>query len=102
MKPHGVIEAGHHHVGVAETKAVREGGGIEQRHVAGVGQQHGVNQLLGTGVSLAAKPHQLLGSVVGSVHMWSAIDMAHLEGAGHLLMGQELIGKLCDELLPCG
>ena len=82
VKPHGVVEAGHLQSAVGPVETMGQYGGVEQGHVAGVGDNARVQRGIVGQCAVGAQPHLLL-------HRWRArprhritIDIPDVDGAG--------------------
>ncbi len=64
MKPHRMVEAGHLYFAVSPADAMRQERGIQQRHVAGIGEDAGVQYVVIGLCAVGAHPYALSGTGV--------------------------------------
>ena len=82
VEPHRVVEAGHEQVGGAPAAAVGEQRGVEQRHVAGVGEDARVEDRIVGQATVGAQPHTLVRRQGLAAVRRVPVDVAHVDGSG--------------------
>ena len=90
MKPHCVVEAGHLYLPIRPTDAVRQQGGVQQGHVAGVSDDAGVQQVVVGQFAVGTHPHTLAKSRVSFARTGIVIDVSNVDGARSVVPLAEL------------
>ena len=79
MEPHRMIEAGHLHLAVGPTDAVRKQCSIEQGHVAGVGDDARMEHVVIGKLAVGSHPHLLTKPWVSFAGEWVGVDVPNID-----------------------
>ena len=92
VEPHGVVEAGHHQAFIAPDPSVGAHCGVEQRHVARVGDDARVEHRIVREHAARVEPHLLERRARARFVGWREIDVAHVDGPRPAVPGPHLLG----------
>ena len=73
MEPHGMVEAGHLHRAIGPRQPVGQQCRVEQCHVAGIGNNAGVQYVVVWQRAIGPNPHALTGQGVSFAAKWVAV-----------------------------